>query len=236
MKRMFTMYRNADAGNNSGGDAFQALMSGLTPEQQAVVTDRLSKTNAEAKGLRDRLKAHEDLHGKIKSKFGVESIDDTFLESLKINASKAGEKETELTELRKQMAGLRANFDNMTKAQQQAKLNEAITASLGKIGVRPDAIVNATKLISLNGNLNEAGEWEFDGMPLDKFIVEWSKQNQYMIGNPVKPGNGNSGESNNGHEAVKDFLSAEEYLAMPREKQLSPEIAKRANASMHLWK
>ena len=241
MRKMFTMYRNSDAGNGGGGGGggapdFNSVMAALTPEQQAAITGRLNTVNEEAKGLRGRLKSIEDVHGKIKTKLNLTDITESDIEALAMNVKKAGQSDSEISTLKQQIQQLTSSYNNSRREQQEAKRNEAIVAALGKIGVRPDAIQNAMRLVAFSSNMNADGAWEFDGKPLDQFIESWKTQNQYMITNPARSGAGNSSAPNGGHSnGIDGFISEAEYMSMDDAQRRSPEIQKRARASMGQW-
>lgn len=237
MVRMLMINRNNDSGNGGGGAIdFSAVMAKLSPEEQAVVTGRLGKANEEAQGLRGRLKGIEDLHGKLKTKLNLSDITDSDIEALSLNVKKASESGGEIANLKQQIQQLTANFTKVEQEKREGKRNESIVSALGKIGVRSDAMANAARLVAFASSLNANGEWEFEGQPLDKYIETWKAQNQYMIGNPIKGGNGNSGAPNMGNgNVIAGFISEADYLAMGDAERRSPETQKRVMESMGQW-
>jgi hypothetical protein len=215
---------------------FEEVMATLTPEQQDAITKRLAKVNEEAKGLRTKVKQTEDIVGKIKTRFNVDTLDDAFFDSLQKSSADKLTIEQRLETERKERLQLQSKLEGMTQMQREKSRDEQIIQALSKVGVRSDAISKALKLISLDSDYAD-GEWSFDGKPLDLYMTTWAKENAYFLGNPVKGGNGDSKAPNGAHNGSDpNFITQEEYLAMSPEVQRRPDVQKRAMASMANWK
>lgn len=219
----------------------------LLPEEARAeaLAKAFNEKNTENKSLRDRLKKANpralELYDKMKEKFGVDDIDDEMLETLYARSQSGVTLDQQVKALtaklekeKKEKEQLMNDFSVTKRKSLERERDTQVMAELGKVGVRGDAMVDAQRIVSLDAELQEDGAWLFAGKSLSEYMVDFAKAKAYLLGNPFKGGSSDSSQSNGGRTSP-DFISEAEYLALSPEEQRSPEIRKKAAASMDKW-
>ncbi len=192
---------------NTDQTTWETFSAGLTDEQRALLDSQIKaathKANEEAKGLRGRAKGSEELIAKLKARFEVDELSDDVLDQLqRMPAEKLGaeERAKHLERKAKELETERNKYrDELSATQQKVaekQRDDGIVQVLGKIGVRPDALDAARKLLAIDAVLGEEG-WTYNGKPLDEYAQEWAKGHAYLLANPVAPGAGTRAQTGN---------------------------------------
>lgn len=200
---------------------FAELMASLSEEQRGLISGELSKKNSEAQNLRTRAKNLEALETRLKTELGVDALDDEVLTNLTGSLKTKQTSEQQLSILQKKLeAEAKARQEAEGKYGQlegtvRAKDRDAqVRDSLGKIGVRGDAVGAASKLVAADATWDaEKGEWLFDGKTLDKYLTEFGKNHPYLLANPTAPGAGKPNGAPAGGNSG-EFISKEQYMQM----------------------
>jgi hypothetical protein len=203
--------------------------------------------NTEAQGLRNRLKKDNpkalEAYERLKAEFGVDELDDAFIESLKSATNKTMSMEERLKVMERSLAKANGDKEALSnqltqseKKQLERERDGLILSELGKIGIRSDEMQDQIKLASLSAVYDgDTQKWSFNGKDLAVYAGDLAKSKPYLVGNPVKGGTGNSGAPNVQGGSTDGFISEAEYMAMTLDQQRSPEIRAKARASMDKW-
>jgi len=203
--------------------------------------------NAEAQGLRNRLKKESpkalEIFERIKAEFGVEDVDDAFIESLKSATNKTMSMEERLKVMERSLAkangekeALSNQLTQSEKKQLERERDGLILAELGKIGIRSDEMQDQIKLASLSAVYDgDTQRWSFNGKDLAVYAGDLAKAKPYLVGNPIKGGTGNSNASNVQGAGANGFISEAEFMAMSLDQQRTKEVRDRVHASVDKW-
>lgn len=178
---------------------FDTFFQGLDEPTRALVEGQIKavshKAAQEAKGLRERTKSSEELVAKLKARFEVEELSDEFLDQLqklpaeRLTAEERSKQlERKLKERETEASTAKQELDKLRRTSAEKTRDEQVLAQLGKLGIRPEAMDSARKLMALDAQINEEGTWEFGGKPLEEYATTWAKANPYLLANPVAPG------------------------------------------------
>ena len=226
---------------------YEDLIALPEAERQEALAKAFNEKNTENQSLRTRLKKESpkalEIFERIKAEFGVEDVDDAFIDSLKSASNKSMSMEERLKTMERTLdkekaekIKLNEQLSQSEKRQLETERDRMILSEFGKVGIRPDEMQDQIKLASLNATYDgESQKWSYNGKDISTYATELAKSKPYLVGNPVKGGNGNSSASNVQGEGVKDFISEAEYMALTLDQQRSPEIRARARASMDKW-
>lgn len=178
---------------------FDTFFQGLDEPTRALVESQIKtashKAAQEAKSLRERTKSSEELVAKLKARFEVDDLSDEFLDQLqKLPAErmtaeeKAKQLERKLKERETEASTAKQELDKLRRTSAEKARDEQVLATLGKLGIRPEAMDSARKLMALDAQVNDEGAWEFGGKPLEEYAQGWAKANPYLLANPTAPG------------------------------------------------
>lgn len=222
------------------------LMALPEEEREAAYAATLHEKNTEAQSLRERLKKTSPkalaIYEAMKAKFGVEDVNEEFLDMLQKQSTESMTLEQQMAQLKKNLEAEKANNAKLNekltateRSQRERDRDNQIVSALGVAKIRSDAMDDARKLIASDSEYDtETNSWKFGGKDLTAYVADFAKAKPYLVGNPVKGGNGDS-SSSSGSGNGADFISEEEYLKMSRDEQLKPETRKRVHASMDRW-
>lgn len=219
------------------------------PEEarQEALAKAFNEKNTENQSLRTRLKKESpkalEIFERIKAEFGVDDVDDAFIDSLKSASNKSMSMEERLKAMEKALERekgeknqLNEKLTQSEKRQLETERDRVILSEFGRVGIRTDEMQDQIKLAGMVATFDgEAQKWSYNGKDIASYATELAKAKPYLVGNPVKGGQGNSAAPNIGGEAVKDFISEAEYMALTLDQQRTPEIRARARASMDKW-
>lgn len=228
---------------------YEEIMAKLSAEEQEVFRGEIHKRNEENKSLRERLKTQSPkavaAYEALRARFGVEEIDETFLDQLQ-------QKTAEGLTAAEQVKALKASLEKESMARKEAekRLSSASIAqrererdgrildAVGKAGVRPEASSKACKLIAMESTFDDVtGAYLYNGKSLSEYMDDFRRENQYMIANPIGGGAGDSRASTSGGgSSDADFISEDDYLKLTPTEQRSKEVRARVAKSMDKWK
>jgi hypothetical protein len=215
-------------------------------ERSTALSSAIHERNEEAKTWKTKFKQVNNpkanqLLESLKIRFGVEEVDEAFLEMLEKRNTQGQSQEEQMKALKAQLereSNEKKSLNEKLKAseiqQRERQRDEAILGALTKAGIHRNS-ADAKKIIITDAVYDgDTGKWTFDGKDLDGYVSEFAKDRPHFVDNPVKGGSGNSSSSNNGHgSGSADFISEAEYMAMSPEDQRANH--KKAMVSMVKW-
>lgn len=203
--------------------------------------------NTESQSLRTRLKKENpkamEIMERLKAEFGVDDVDDAFIENLKSASNKSMSMEERmkvmersLTKAQSEKEALSNQLTQSEKKQLERERDSFILTELGKVGIRSDEIQDQMRLASINATYDaDTQKWTFNGKDIATYATDLAKAKPYLVGNPVKGGTGNSSASNVTGAGADNFISEADYMALSLEQQRNPAMRAKARASMDKW-
>ena len=227
---------------------YEEMMALPETERKDALAKAFHDKNQEAQSLRTKLKKENpkamEIMERLKAEFGVDDVDDAFIENLKSASNKSMSMEERMKVMERALSKAQAEKDNLSsqltqseKKQLERERDGFILTELGKVGIRSDEMNDQMKLASINATYDaDTQKWSFNGKDIATYATELAKAKPYLVGNPVKGGNGNSSASNVHGAGAGDYISEADYMALTLEQQQAPAMRAKARASMDKWK
>lgn len=181
---------------------YEELLETMTEEQRALIKGKEHALNQEAIKHRKEREARDAQLAKVKAHLGVDDITDEFLAEQEAKAQeklsvteKLKAAERKLAEKDLALAKLNGDLGAMTAAQRQRARDEEVIGAMGKLGLRPEAIDAARKLITIDAAYDaESGSWKYGNADLESYLTKWKADNAYLLANPAAPGTQRPGQ------------------------------------------
>lgn len=205
---------------------FEEVIGKLDEDAKSVINTHMASLKVEPKTIVKSDEKTEAILGKIKARLGVEDLDDTSIDGLltEFEAKQTSDQKLKTLERRieaerKAREEAEGKVKNLSRAQLERSRDESVLSALGKIGVRPEAMAMARKLIATESEVDAGGAWTFGGLDMESFIGNFAKDHPYLLANPTRQGTttqGQIGEKKDGFV----FYTKEQYEAMSRSEQI----------------
>lgn len=175
---------------------FEEMLAGLTAEQKALIDSHESelsaKKNSEAKGLRERMKAQDEILTAVKTKFGIDEVTKDVIESIDV-AQKKTDSAPDSALLKRLQAIEQSNKDllsQLSAAKEKDKLSSRdseLRTALSKSGFAENKINLLLSATAPKAEWSEdAGKWLIDGKTVSEHAESLKKEYPDFISNPIK--------------------------------------------------